>query len=65
MPNPYTEARILAELGLLDQQDGKTDQARVQLQEALTIFQRLGAAKDIERSQHALAELDRSAQLTQ
>jgi tetratricopeptide (TPR) repeat protein len=65
MPNPYTEARILVELGLLDQLDGKADQAKERLREALTIFQQLGASKDIERSEQALAELDRSTQLTQ
>jgi hypothetical protein len=31
--------------------------ARQHLQEALTIFQRLGAMKDIERAQNTLAEI--------
>ncbi len=61
MPYPYSEARIVVELGLLDHQEGKADQAREQLQEALTIFQRLGAGKDIERTEQVLAALDRSA----
>lgn len=57
MPYPYTEARILVELGLLDHQDGKADQAREQLREALTIFRRLGTRKDIEWTEQALAQL--------
>jgi class 3 adenylate cyclase/tetratricopeptide (TPR) repeat protein len=64
MPNPYTEARILVELGLLEEQDGVSPRANAQLQEALAIFRRLGALKDIERTQRALAEPDRSADLT-
>jgi tetratricopeptide (TPR) repeat protein len=60
MPNPYGEARILVELGLLDQQEGKTDQTREQLQQARTIFQRLGARKDIERTEQELAQLARA-----
>jgi hypothetical protein len=60
MPNPYTEARVLVELGLLDRQEGEADQARDRLQEALAIFQRLGARKDIEWTKQA-----RSADLTQ
>jgi hypothetical protein len=60
MPNPYTEARVLVELGLLDRQEGEADQARDRLQEALAIFQRLGARKDIEWTKQV-----RSADLTQ
>jgi tetratricopeptide (TPR) repeat protein len=56
MPDPYTEARILEALGLLDRQQRKADQAREQLQEALTIFQRLGASKDVERTEQTLTE---------
>jgi len=64
MPNPYTEARILVELGLLNRQEGKGERAEEQLTESLAIFQRLGARKDIERTEQELAELDRSADLT-
>ncbi len=46
LPYPYAEARILEGLG--------------RLEEALTIFQRLGAQKDIERTTEALVELSRS-----
>jgi tetratricopeptide (TPR) repeat protein len=60
MPNPYTEARILVELGLLDRQEGIVDQAREQLQEALSIFQRLRARKAIEWTEQALAQLARA-----
>ncbi|MGI8824212.1 MAG: tetratricopeptide repeat protein [Chloroflexota bacterium] len=41
LPYPYAEARILYEMGKVD--------------EALTIFQRLGARKDIERAEEKLA----------
>jgi tetratricopeptide (TPR) repeat protein len=47
LPYPYAEARILAELD--------------RLEEALAIFRRLGARKDIERMEQELAALDRSA----
>ena len=47
LPYPYAEARILGQLG-------KTE-------EALAIFRRLGAQKDIERMEQELAALDRSA----
>jgi tetratricopeptide (TPR) repeat protein len=59
MPNPYIEASILVELGLLDRQEGKVGQAREQLQEALTIFRQLPAGKDIEWTEEALAQLAR------
>ena len=47
MPYPYGEARILVELGRLD--------------EALVLFRRLGAAKDVERTERALARSQQSA----
>jgi hypothetical protein len=43
LPYPYAEARILAELGMRE--------------EALTIFQRLGAREDVERTKQLLASL--------
>lgn len=45
LPYPYAEARILERLG--------------KLEEALAIFQRLGARKDIERTEGTLAEVTR------
>ena len=42
LPTPYAEGRILVELG--------------RLEEALVIFRRLGALKDVERTEAALAE---------
>jgi class 3 adenylate cyclase/tetratricopeptide (TPR) repeat protein len=56
MPNPFTAARILVELGLLDRREGKEDRAKEHWEEALTIFRRLGARKDIERTEQELAE---------
>jgi adenylate cyclase len=49
MPCPYVEARILEQLGILQTQRGEPEQARARLEEALAIFRRLGAKKDIER----------------
>lgn len=60
-PHPYIEARILTELGLLDREEGEVDRARAQLSEALAIFRRLGAQKDVERAERELAALDLSA----
>ncbi|MGH2447457.1 MAG: tetratricopeptide repeat protein, partial [Chloroflexota bacterium] len=49
IPYPYAEARILADLGELLMDRGETREAREHLDEALGIFERLGAAKDVER----------------
>jgi class 3 adenylate cyclase/tetratricopeptide (TPR) repeat protein len=65
MPYPYAEARALAEYGVMRCQQGEPQQGRERLEAALAIFRRLGALKDIERTQRALAEPDRSADLTQ
>jgi adenylate cyclase len=54
LPVPYAEARILYQQGLLDQQRGEPEQARERLKEALGIFRRLGAVKDVERTEQAL-----------
>ena len=50
LPYPYAEARILAEMGMLE--------------EALAIFQRLGAIKDRERTEEALAALSGTSRPT-
>jgi tetratricopeptide (TPR) repeat protein len=58
MPYPYAEGRILYEYGQLHLRRGEAEQARDRLTEALAIFCRLGARKDVERTEQAL---DRSA----
>jgi tetratricopeptide (TPR) repeat protein len=58
MAYPYAEARILVEYGLLHGQRGEPDPARKRLEEALAVFQRLGAKKDIERTEQALAGIN-------
>lgn len=57
MPLPYTEARILTELGLLACREGQNRQSTELLDDALAIFRRLGAAKDAERATELLADL--------
>jgi tetratricopeptide (TPR) repeat protein len=64
MPHPYAEARALHEYGLMHGQKGEPDQMRLQLEQALAIFERLSAKKDVERTERALGALDRSADLT-
>jgi Tfp pilus assembly protein PilF len=49
MPYPYMEARILEQMGLLETQRDQPELARARLEEALAIFRRLGAKKDVER----------------
>lgn len=49
MPNPYEEGRTLAHLSTLHEKRGEHERARTCLAEALAIFRRLGARKDIER----------------
>ncbi len=51
---PYAEAGILFQLGLLEQQRGDPDEARTRLDDALVIFRRLGALKDIEQVEETL-----------
>jgi uncharacterized protein HemY len=55
MPYPYAEARLMHLAGRLHAQVGKPEAARQRLAAALTIFQRLGARKDIEQVEHDLA----------
>jgi tetratricopeptide (TPR) repeat protein len=54
MPYPYAEARILTEYSMLSEQRGEPDVSRRQLEKALAVFQRLGATKDVERTERAL-----------
>jgi tetratricopeptide (TPR) repeat protein len=60
MPYPYAEARALSEYAMLHRERGENEEARDRFEEALTIFRRLGAEKDVERTERALAALDRS-----
>ena len=61
MPYPYAEARALFEHGLMRSQKGEQQPGRERMEEALAIFQRLGARKDVEQAERALAALARSA----
>ena len=58
MPYPYAEARTLYELGLMHGETDAPQQARECLEEALAIFQRLGAQPYIKRTEQALAEIE-------
>jgi hypothetical protein len=55
MPYPYAEAWLLHLSGRLHVQVRKPETARERLTTALTIFQRLGARKDIEQVERDLA----------
>jgi tetratricopeptide (TPR) repeat protein len=61
MPYPYGEARLLYEYGMMQTQERNIQQAGERLEEALAIFSRLGAKKDLERTQQALAEVRRAS----
>jgi di/tricarboxylate transporter len=56
-PSAYAEARIPHQLGLREQQRGEPEPAGKNLEEALTTFRRLGARKDVERMEQAVASL--------
>jgi tetratricopeptide (TPR) repeat protein/transcriptional regulator with XRE-family HTH domain len=60
MPYPYAEARLLHVYGELHLQRGEPQQARERLDAALAIFRRLGARKDAERVEQALAMLSQN-----
>jgi hypothetical protein len=57
LPYPYVEARTLWAHGLLHVQKGEPEPAREELEAALAIFRRLGARKDIERTEQLLTAL--------
>jgi hypothetical protein len=59
MPFPYAEARLLYVYGEMHTQKGEPAPARERLEAARAIFRRLGARKDIERVEQALADLER------
>jgi tetratricopeptide (TPR) repeat protein/transcriptional regulator with XRE-family HTH domain len=57
MPYPYAEARLLHVYGLLPADKDEPGQARARLEEALSIFERLGARTDAERVEQALSNV--------
>jgi class 3 adenylate cyclase/tetratricopeptide (TPR) repeat protein len=57
--DPYAEALARYESGMMHSRKGEAQQAHEELEEALAIFQRLGARPYIERTEQALARLDR------
>lgn len=60
MPYPYAEAVALLEYGLLDIARGQPNQGWERLREASAIFRRLGARKDLERTEQSLTRRDGS-----
>lgn len=60
-PSPYHEALTLHDYGLLNAERGEPGIAQQQLGQARAIFTRLGAKKDLERTEQALAALDSTA----
>jgi tetratricopeptide (TPR) repeat protein/transcriptional regulator with XRE-family HTH domain len=57
MGYPYGEARLLQVYGEVQAQMGQRGPAADRLEAALAIFRRLGARKDVERTEHLLAAL--------
>ena len=55
----YGEGRFLHVYGLMLARKGEPVPARERLEAALAIFQRLGARKDAERTEQAIADLHR------
>ena len=60
MPYPYAEGRLLHVYSEMHAQKGEPEPARERLEAALAIFRRLGARKDAERTEQALADLRQS-----
>lgn len=54
---PYDEALLLEQHSQVHAAAGEPEQARLRLDEALAIFQRLGALPDVERVEHGLRDL--------
>jgi len=57
MPYPYAEAHLLHAHGSLLAEQGQPGPARERMEEALVLFQRLGARKDAEPLERAIAAL--------
>jgi tetratricopeptide (TPR) repeat protein len=62
MPFPYVEGRALGEQGLTFSLQGSTQQAEARLGAALSIFQKLGAQKDVEWAEEELKALGQAAE---
>jgi tetratricopeptide (TPR) repeat protein len=60
LPYPYAEAHLLYAHAEMHTQKGERDAARERLEAALAIFRRLGARKDAERTEQALAMLSQN-----
>jgi tetratricopeptide (TPR) repeat protein len=58
MPYPHGEGRLLQVYGLLHARQRQPAQASERTQEALAIFRRLGARKDVERIEQSMTVLD-------
>lgn len=54
MPYPYSEARALYEHGMMQMRKGNLPEARRKLEQALAIFEQLGARPYVERTERAL-----------
>lgn len=54
MSYPYGQAMFLRMYGLLQQERGERSQGRQRLEEALAIFRRLGAKKEVEWTEQVL-----------
>ena len=57
MPYPYSEVRLLHIYGEMHVHKGEMGPVRERLEAALAIFQRLGAHRDAERAEQAIAAL--------
>jgi hypothetical protein len=57
MPYPHAEGHALLSWAHVHLQEGESEQALVRLKDALTIFRRLGAEKDIEQVEQVLAQI--------
>jgi tetratricopeptide (TPR) repeat protein/DNA-binding XRE family transcriptional regulator len=57
VPYPYAEARLLHAYGQMHADQAESQLARARLEAAGAIFRRLGARKDVERTEHFLATL--------
>jgi predicted negative regulator of RcsB-dependent stress response len=55
---PYAEGRVLQTYGELYVKTGDRERARQRFQEALAIFQRVGAKADVEHTSRMLLQLD-------
>jgi hypothetical protein len=59
MPYSHAEGRLLHVYGEMHVAEGEPGPAQERLEAALAIFRRLGARKDAERVEQALADLQR------